>query len=104
MRSRFFAWFVCSSWQVATAAEESCPRGPFETDRAKIGAALTSLPTLRKSFGSESQSSTKPEAWTLTDALRAKAAVAWRRQYARARRSAYRLAWSTTRKATLLDM
>jgi hypothetical protein len=69
MRALFFAWFVCSSWQMATAAEESCPQGPFETDRDKIAAALTSLPTLPKTFGRERQSDTKPEAWTLTDGV-----------------------------------
>jgi len=54
---------------MATAAGESCPQGPFETDREKIAAALTSLPTLPKTFGRERQSYTKPEAWTLTDGV-----------------------------------
>ena len=69
MRALFFAWFVCSSWQIATAAEESCPQGPFETDRNKIAAALTSLPTLPKTFARERQAYTKPEAWTLADGV-----------------------------------
>jgi hypothetical protein len=69
MRALFFAWYVCSSWQMATAEEESCPQGPFETDRDKIAAALTSLPTLPKTFGRERQSDTKPEPWTLTDGV-----------------------------------
>lgn len=69
MKALFLAWFVCSSWQMATAAEESCPLGPFETDRDKIAAALTSLPTLPKNFGRERQSYTEPEAWKLTDGV-----------------------------------
>ena len=69
MRALFFAWFVCSSWKIATAAEESCPKGPFETDRDKIAAALTSLPTLPNTFSRERQSDTKPEAWTFTDGV-----------------------------------
>ena len=54
---------------MATAAEESCPQGPYETDRDKIAAALTSLPTLPKTFARERQSHTKPETWTLTDGV-----------------------------------
>src|ERR1700674_2752760 len=69
MRALFFAWLVCSSWQMATAAERSCPQSPFETDRDKIAAALTSLLTLPKTFARERQSYTKPEAWTLTDGV-----------------------------------
>jgi hypothetical protein len=54
---------------MATAAEESCPQGPFETDRDKIAAVLRSLRPLPKTFGRERQSYTKPEAWTLIDGV-----------------------------------
>jgi hypothetical protein len=64
-----FAWFLCSSWQIAAAAEESCPHGPFETDRDRIATALATLPALAKSPGGEHQSYSEPKAWTLTDGV-----------------------------------
>jgi hypothetical protein len=69
MRALFFAWFVCSSWQMATAAEDSCPQGPFETDRGKIDSALANMPALSSAVGQEQLSSTKPYAWTITDGV-----------------------------------
>jgi hypothetical protein len=54
-----------------TAAQDAfCPSGPFEIDRAKIAAALATLPVLPRKLTRERQSSTKPEAWTFTDGIK----------------------------------
>jgi hypothetical protein len=46
-----------------------CPLGPFETDRGKIDSALANTPALSDAVGREHLSSTKPDAWTITDGV-----------------------------------
>ena len=58
---------LCVLAVASTAAvgdEVSCPQGPFETDRDRIAAAMTSMPVTSPS---QEQTSTAPEMWTLTD-------------------------------------
>src|SRR6202044_2060917 len=67
-RALIFALIAYSSSNMPAAADEPrCPVGPFETDRVKIAAALAKLPSLSSALGRERPSSTKPEAWTITD-------------------------------------
>jgi hypothetical protein len=46
-----------------------CPLRPFETDRGKIDSALAKMPALSNAVGREHPSSTKPDAWTITDGV-----------------------------------
>src|SRR5450631_822694 len=69
-RALLLALIFYSSWNMSAAADEQqCPKEPFETDRNKIAAAIDSGPALARALGSEHQSSTKPDAWALTDGV-----------------------------------
>jgi hypothetical protein len=69
-RALLLALIAYSSWNISAVADEPrCPPGPFETDRAKIAAAIASMPALAKALGREHPSSTKPDAWTLIDGV-----------------------------------
>lgn len=70
MRALIFALIAYSSWAAPAAAQEPvCPQGPFETDRGKIASALAGMPALSSALGQERPSSTKPDAWTITDGV-----------------------------------
>jgi hypothetical protein len=62
---------ILYSYLNSPAAAEGllCPLGPFETDRGKIDSALANTPALSNAVGREHLSSTKPDAWTITDGV-----------------------------------
>jgi hypothetical protein len=64
------AVILYSSLNAPVAAEgRLCHAGPFETDRGKIDSALANMPALSNAVGREHLSSTKPDAWTITDGV-----------------------------------
>jgi hypothetical protein len=56
-------------FSAAIAHETPCPLGPFETDRDKIAAALSSMPPSPDGLSHEQQSFVHPETWELTDGV-----------------------------------